>query len=153
MRWQKEPGTTGECEGQHCLHAWHLTTLTPPRTAPRASVAPVSPCHTTLRQERGLLLLSSIHFKSLPADSEVQLTLVCLTCPLLSLPTSLAVQPHLEPACHLLPLRHLPCLCVTPFPPPSRMSCLLRSQAQQGRSCLLLCVFTTVSPQAPSGNM
>ena len=155
LRWQKEPGTTGEQEGQHCLHVRHLTTLAPPRTAPRASVAPVSPCHTTLRQERSLLLLSTIHFKSLPADCQAQLTPVSLACPLLALPTSLAVQPHsnsqstgaaMEPPCRLPPPRHSPCLCVIPFPPLSRMSCLLRSQARQGRSCLLLCVCTTVSP-------
>lgn len=71
--WPKEPDTTGKHEGQHSLPIRHLTTLTPPRTAPRASVAPVSLCHATLRQERGLLLLSSIHFKSLPADSQAQL--------------------------------------------------------------------------------
>lgn len=62
LHWQKEPGTTGERDGQHCPHIQHLTTLPPPRTAPRASVAPVSPPHTTLRQESGLSLLSTVHF-------------------------------------------------------------------------------------------
>lgn len=66
--WQKEPGTTGEVRSctAACPALKHSCSSTCSSRAP-AAAAP-SPCHSTLRQARGLLLLSVIHFKCSPAD-------------------------------------------------------------------------------------
>lgn len=119
--WQKEPGTTGEVR----ISAAACSALKHPCSSlcsSRAPAAPSSPCHGTLRQARGLLLLPMIHFKSPPADPSSAHSFSHLSS---ALSPFFGVQPHSPSEHHtamelthcLLPQCHLPCLCVMPFPP------------------------------------
>lgn len=89
--WQKEPGTTGEVRSctAACPALKHSCSSTCSSRAP-AAAAP-SPCHSTLRQARGLLLLSVIHFKCSPADPGSALSFPHLSS---ALSPFFGVQPH-----------------------------------------------------------
>lgn len=66
--WQKESGTTGEVRSSSTAAHPALKHSCSPTCNSRAPAGAPCPCHSTLRQARGLLLLSLIHFKRPPAD-------------------------------------------------------------------------------------